>query len=271
MIAIPPGTINKTEFEQTEAPWCLLRGVGVLQSVEEEEREMKQIAVKIVSGVLMAAALGLAGCASANRLGDYDFRGATLSTEMRIPPKPRLDIDFYVNIDPGNAVFSGLSILTNLAKANQASRAETAMRDALAFVDVPEIIRQETGHACSSVLETMDNDSPFSSDFRLVLDIHDWGINARSYGSSASLHMRLTASLYRTASSELLWSRTVTVDQAATPSMFGLGQIVGDMVTAGALAEMTPSDLAAGFTELARTTARSIVRRLERDLDAARS
>lgn len=239
--------------------------------MDDKEREMKQIAVKIASGVLIAAALGLAGCASTNRLGDYDFRGATLSTEMRVPPEPQLDIDYNVNIDPGNAVFSGLSILTNLAKANQANKAEAAMRDALVVVDVPEIIRQETGNACSSVLETVQNDSPFSSDFRLLLDIHDWGIDARGYGSSASLHMRLTASLYRTASSELLWTRTVTVDQAATPAMFGLGQIVGDMVTAGALAEMTPSDLAAGFTELAREAARSMVRRLERDLDASRS
>jgi len=231
---------------------------------------MKQVAMKMAAVALVAAALGLGACASTNRLGDYEFRGATLSTEMRTPPEPRLDIDYNVNIDTGNAVLSGLSVLTNLAKANQASKAAGAMRDALLFVDVPEIVRQETAHSCSSVLETMENDSPFSSDFRLVLDIHDWGIDARSYGSSASLHMHLTASLYHTASSELLWSRTVTVDQAATPSMFGLGQIVGDMVTAGALAQMTPSDLASGFKELARESARSLVRRLERDLDASR-
>jgi hypothetical protein len=235
-----------------------------------KERQMRKITRKIDLIVMIMAAMVLASCATVNRLADYDFRGATLSTEMRTPPEPRLDIGYNVSIDPGNVVMSSLSVLTNLAKANQANKAEASMQEALRRVDVPEIVRQETARACASALEAVPNETPFSSDFRLQLDIHEWGINAGNPGASASLHLRLTASLYRTMSDELLWTRTITVDQSATPAMFGLGQIIGDMVTASALAEMTPSDLAVGFAELARESARSMVRRLERDLDAAR-
>ena len=220
---------------------------------------------------LAATALGLAGCASTNRLAYYDFRGATLSTEMRTPPSPRMNIDYTVTFDPHYAVLSGLSVLTNLAKAGQAEKAKAAMRDALIFVDIPETVRQETGRAAAQALQAVPIDSPFSSDFLLELDIHEWGINAGDAGASASLHMRLTARLSYAASGEMLWARTVSVDQSATPSMFGLGGILGNMVTATALAEMSTSDLAAGFSELAREAARKLVRQLQRDLDASRS
>jgi len=225
---------------------------------------------KIYALVLAIAAIGLAGCATTNRLADYNFRGATLSTEMLTPPLPRMDVDYTVTLDTHNAVLSGLSVLTTLAKAGQAEKATSAMRDALRYVDVPEIIRQETGRSAAAALRAVSIDSPFAPDFLLELDIQEWGIDANSPGASASLHMRLTARLSHDASGELLWARTISVDQTATPAMFGLGQIVGNMVTATALAEMTASDLAAGFTELAREAARKIVRQLERDLNAAR-
>jgi hypothetical protein len=215
------------------------------------------------------AILGLAGCATTNRLAFYDFRGATLSTRMRTPPAPRVNVDYSVTLNARNPILSGLSLLTNLAKAGQAGNAEAAMRDALAVVDIPEIVRQETGRAAASVLQAVPIDSLFSSDFLLDLDIHDWGIDASNPGATASLHMRLTARLSHTASSETLWARTISVDQSATSQMFGLGQIVGDMVTATALSQMTAGDLAAGFTELARESARKMVRILQRDLDAA--
>ena len=58
--------------------------------------------------------------------------------------------------------------------------------------------------------------------------------------------------------------------QPASPAVFGLGQIIGNMVTATALSNMTPDELAAGFRELARETARVVARLLERDLARAR-
>jgi hypothetical protein len=60
------------------------------------------------------------------------------------------------------------------------------------------------------------------------------------------------------------------VNDPASPAMFGLGRIVGNMVTATILSEMSEEDLARGFTELALRSARSVARQLENDLTSAR-
>jgi hypothetical protein len=104
----------------------------------------------------------------------------------------------------------------------------------------------------------------------LSLDITDWGIEARSASTAVTLHIRLLARLYSGWGRDIIWSRSVTVEQPASPTMFGLGQIVGNMVTATALSNLTPEELASGFTELARETARKVARVLTRDINAAR-
>jgi glycerol dehydrogenase-like iron-containing ADH family enzyme len=52
--------------------------------------------------------------------------------------------------------------------------------------------------------------------------------------------------------------------------MFGFGDIVGNIVTASELASLSDQDLAKGFEQMARDTARSIARTLEDDLYSAR-
>jgi hypothetical protein len=98
----------------------------------------------------------------------------------------------------------------------------------------------------------------------------EWGIDARSPFSAVSLRIRLVASLYPAAGGELAWRREVTVDQPADPDMFGIGNILGNMVTATVLYNMTEEDLARGFKELASRTAKHVALVLERDLDRAR-
>jgi hypothetical protein len=104
----------------------------------------------------------------------------------------------------------------------------------------------------------------------LVLQIDDWGIDARSPVAAVSLHVRMLASLYPVDGNELAWRREITVDQPADPDMFGIGPIIGNMVTATVLYNMTPEDLTQGFKHLASLTARRIARDLEDDLDYAR-
>ena len=100
--------------------------------------------------------------------------------------------------------------------------------------------------------------------------MEEWGIDARSPFSAVSLRIRLIASIYPVGGSELAWRREVTVDQPADPEMFGVGNIIGNMVTATVLSEMTEEDLARGFRELASQSAKRIAMELERDLDSAR-
>ena len=52
--------------------------------------------------------------------------------------------------------------------------------------------------------------------------------------------------------------------------MFGLGPVVGNIVTATELSQLSVDELAQGFTELGRSMARSISQELQEDLASAR-
>jgi hypothetical protein len=224
---------------------------------------------KLSVGGLAAAAVILSSCMTVNHLGNYDFVGSTLAVDMRTPPSPRLNVDYDVNLNSG-PVISALSVMSNLAKADQANKARDKMQVALTDVDVPEIVRVESFSACADSLGAQQVRSRRQADYIFALDIQEWGIDARSPVSAVSLHIRLVASLYPLKGRELAWRREVTVNQPADPEMFGVGNIIGNMVTATVLYNMTEDDLARGFKELASRTAKRIALDLQRDLDRAR-
>ena len=219
---------------------------------------------------LAAAAVLFSSCMTVNNLDRYEFAGSRLAVDMRTPPEPRLNVEYNITMSSSWALLNALSVMTNLAKANQARRAREVMREALMDVNVPEIIRAESFNACAAALSADQVQSRREADYVLALQIDEWGIEARSSFSPVSLHIRMLASLYPVGGGDLAWRREVTVDQPADPDMFGIGEIVGNMVTATVLYNMTEEDLARGFTNLASQTARRVSRELENDLDYAR-
>jgi hypothetical protein len=220
--------------------------------------------------ICLAAAVFLSSCMTVNRLDKYEFGGSRLAVDMRTPPEPRLNVDYDLSMDPHSPVLNALRVMSNIAKASQAQKAREVMRDALMDVDVPQIIRTEAFTACAASLGAEQVSSRRQADYMLALHIEEWGIDARSPVSAVSLHIRLVASLYPVNGGELAWRREVTFDQPADPDMFGIGIVIGNMVTATVLSEMTQEDLVRGFKELASRTARRIAMDLERDLDRAR-
>jgi len=239
-------------------------------------RMTKRALFGLAAASVAVAAMLLASCMTVNHLDRYDFEGSSLAMDMRTPPEPRLRIEYDIQMDSHSPVISALSVVTNLAKAGQAAKAREAMRAALMEVDVPEIVRAQTFSACAASLGAQQAASRRGADYVLSLRIDEWGIEARSPVAVVTLHMKLVASLYpagvgRGASEDdLAWRREVTVDQPADPEMFGVGAILGNMVTATVLSEMTEEDLARGFRELGSLTARRVAMILERDLDRAR-
>jgi len=231
---------------------------------------MVSVAKKTALVGLAAAAVLLSSCMTVNRLDSYYFVGSRLAVDMRTPPEPRLNVDYNVTMDSHSPVISALSFMSNVAKASQANRAREVMREALMDVDVPEIIRSESFSACAASLGAEQVSSKRRADYVLSLHIEEWGIEARSPISAVSLRIRVVASLYPAAAGELAWRREVTVDQPADAEMFGIGEILGNMVTATVLYNMTEEELARGFRQLASRTAKRVAMALERDLDRAR-
>ncbi len=215
---------------------------------------------------MAAAAVGLFACQTVNRLEDYRIRGAAVAVDVPAPPAPAFKIDYSVTLDSHNPLATALSIGTNLAKANEASLAEGRMREALGSVDVRGILRQEAESACATALGAEVSPEGAGADFLLSLEIHEYGLEADSPWQGVRLFMRVTARLYDNESGDLAWRRSITVDQNASPEMFGMGSIVGNIVTAASLSELSTEELAQGFEGLARESARVIARRLEHDL-----
>jgi hypothetical protein len=219
---------------------------------------------------LAGLAAALAGCATTNRLERFDFSGATLAADMPVPPEPRMQVRYEVILDRHEPIYSAFSVLTGVAKATQAEKAHEAMRTALAAVDVPEIVLKESFDACAAALGALPEEDAAGADFLLELSINDWGIDADSPVSTVALRIRLTASLYDARGDELVWRRELSVHDDASPAMFGLGPVIGNMVTATALSELSVDELAEGFTALGHSAARMVARMLREDLRAAR-
>jgi hypothetical protein len=238
--------------------------------VNSKEKTMATAVRKLILLVPVAAMLLLGSCMTVNKLDSYDLYGSRLAVVMRTPPAPRMNVDYDVFIDSHNPIYSALSVLTNIAKANQAYHAETVMRDALDVADVPAIIRERAFSACAAALDVEPVRARAEADYILELDIREWGIDARSAWDPVSLRIQVSARLYRSYSDEMIWRRELTVKQSASPEMFGVGHVVNNMVTTAVLSEMTRDELETGFRELAATAAARVARSLEKDLDASR-
>jgi hypothetical protein len=231
---------------------------------------MNRVNKAFAAAFLAALGILLAGCATTDRLSRFDFRGSSLAVDMPLPPAPRMQVRYEVSLDRRDPVYSAFSVLTSVAKATQAERARQNMEEAVSEVDIPDLIAKESSRTCAAVLGAQPEDNAACADYLLVLSIHYWGIDAGSSISSVSLRMHLTASLYGLHGSALAWRQELSVHDDASPAMFGLGPIVGNIVTATALSELSVDELEQGFTELGRSMARSISWELREDLASAR-
>jgi hypothetical protein len=210
-------------------------------------------------------------CATTNRLGDYDFNGAPLASDLRNPPQPTIDVHYRVIVDAHDPVGTVLSVGTSYGKAQEAAKAEERMRDALASVDVPGIVLERASAACAAALGARQVESRSDADFLLDLEILNYGLHAGSRGGAVSLRINVTARLHSLRDGELVWRRDLRLDRQMNPALFGGSSIVGNVVSAAVLANLTTEQMAAGFRTLAEDTASYVGRTLEDDFMAARS
>ena len=223
-----------------------------------------------VAACVALVATFLTSCMTVNRLDRHRLDGATISANLRLPPEPKFDVHYVVRFDSRNPVGTALSIGSNIAMAAEASRAESRMRDALFSIDIPAMVLNESYSACADALDAQKVYRKYEADYLLDLEIREYGIRADSPNGAVSMMMRLSARLYHNRSGELVWRRDVSVDNRATPYMFGLGEIFGNVVTASVLADLSKQEIADGFERLALESSKSLARKLERDLYSVR-
>jgi len=214
----------------------------------------------------VAAVLLLGSCATINRLDRYSIEGESLKANMRVPPGPTIDIDYSVWVDSNNPIGTALRVGSTVFKASEAQKAQAVMEDALSSVNVPAIVLNETSQGFASALEARLVDRGQGASYLLDLDIQQYGIQAPSWTSAVSLHLRLTPSLYSNRDGKIVWRRkNITIDVPASPQMFGTGQVLSEIVTAAVLSSLTVEQLEEGFRLLALESAQAVIQRLEHD------
>lgn len=223
-----------------------------------------------VALALVLFAVVFASCTTVNRLDLHRTENATIAANLRVPPEPRFDVHYAIVFDSKNPVGTALSIGSNIAVAAQASRVEDRMREALMSIDVPRIVLDETSAAAAQALDARQVSRKFQADYLLDLEVREYGIRADSPRGAVRLFMRLRARIYHNRSGDLVWRRNVSFEDRASPAMFGFGDIIGNVVTASALADLSTKEIADGFEQLALHSSRAIARKLERDLYAVR-
>lgn len=222
-----------------------------------------------VLGAAAAVAL-VSGCASVGLLGEYRFRGGALSGLMRTPPEPRVFADYSIRLDRDDPVSSVLSVGTSIAKAAGVRAAQQRLTRALAAVDVPEEIRWSTMEECAQVLGCEAVRRVEDSDFLLSLEIREYGIDASSGNASAEFCVDLVATLVDGIDGSEIWRTRVREEMPISPSVFGLGGSVGNIVSAATLADLSEEEIGRGLMKLARSVAYRVADRLVRDLRRAR-
>ncbi len=231
------------------------------------KRSMKALKALALAGTMAAVAVS---CATVNRLDMYDFRGAPIASDLRNPPPPTIDVHYRVIVDAHDPVGTVLSIGTSYGKAQEAAKAEERMRDALASVDVPAIVLERASSACAGALGARQVNDRIDADYLLDLEIQSYGLHAGGGGGSVSLRMNMTARLHSMRDGELIWRRDLRIDKPMSPVLFGGSSIVGNVVSAAVLANLTSEQMADGFRALAEDTASWVGRTLEDDFLAAR-
>lgn len=213
--------------------------------------------------------VGLAGCAS-TELASYYFEDERVSVDARVAPDARIDASYSIVIDADDPVRTALSIGSSLAKANQVAAVEEKLDGALRRTDIRTIVEEEVGDYVATTLGSEIVDSRREADLQLLIDVENYGIDAGGPGSGIEFQLSATAALFDVQTGDRKWRTHKSVSEPASPDVFGLPSVAGNVLSAVMLSELSEEQIAAGLERLARDAAWRIGADLENDIYRAR-
>jgi len=221
---------------------------------------------RICIGLLLTAMM--AGCSS-NRLHEYTLQHTTAAAVMA--PAPRAEVFSVGAIDlGGNPLRALVRAGTTIAKEIQAGAAQEKLDAAMDSVDIPEIIRYETLEGCCRHLEMRAVEKREAADFVYLLKINRYGIDAESWNAQVDFRLDVHVRMVDNASKRKVWEKTIRERMPVSRSIFGFNDMVGDVLTASALSELSETEMAEGFTHLAGYAAGRISDRIFDDFIKSR-
>ena len=229
---------------------------------------MKRLCAALVAGGVLLVAL-LSGCVSTDLLSEYRFEDRTLGARLLTPPSPRVSANYDMHVDRNDPVGSVLRVGTGLAVAVQVQQTQEKLTRVLQAVSVPEEIRREALDRVAEVLGCDQGDDGARSDYLLVLEIEEYGIQARNWNAEAEFHVDMRISLRDREDGTEIWRRHVSESAPVSQAFPWGGGAVRNVLTVLALSELTDEEIGRGMMVLAQRVADKAAQRLEHDLERA--
>jgi hypothetical protein len=222
---------------------------------------------RILPWIMVAVGLSilLAACVTVNRLDEFKLEDRTAAAVILSPPRAEVFTNFSFWIDPNDPNGSALRVGSGLIREAEAKKAQERMDKALEKVDLIEVIRVRTLEGGAEIMRCRTIRRTDKADLLFDIEIREYGIDARSGGAGLDFRMNVQMELLDTRERSTVWRRRIRQTTPLSPLVFGLGDAVGNVLTAVALSQLTEDQMARGFERLAENAADRIVSKLHRD------
>jgi hypothetical protein len=217
-------------------------------------------------------AAGLAGCASAGRLAEYDFRDRSVAVVTIAPAHP--DVFTHGDLWLGDRSFAEavVRVAAGIARHREAEDARVRLDSAVAAVDVSRRMSARVLDQGARELRARAVDSVQGADFEIELRVRRYGIEASSWDAQARFVIDADVILLDGDTGRVIWKANVDEDERVSSSSLGwmLPGALGGFVTAGQLASLPVADMGRALESLADFCADRMAEKLRSGLEKAR-
>jgi len=236
----------------------------------------------LLRGRVLAAALlpvlAGGGCASAGKLGEYDFRNRSVAVVALNTPRPEILTNEELDVDLKSPLQTMLRIGADLVKEVEASRARPRLDSAARTVDVGGRMTERVLRGVAAELRAVPAVEPRTADFEVEVHVKRFGIDAETWLGPAEFFIESEVVLRETATGRRIWKGKVTEREPLTrpaasylPPEGLATRPVNDVLTAAALSSLSAEEMSGMLEALSDFSADRILRNFRKGLEKARS
>jgi hypothetical protein len=227
--------------------------------------------------LLLVVAGGLGGCASAGKLGEYEFRERTVGAVALNTPRPEILTSIELDVDFRSPLQAALRIGADVVKEVEAARARPRLAEAARSADVGGLMMDRVLRGVAAELRATPVDDVARADFELEVVVKRYGIDAEAWLAPAHFFVESEVVLRETATGRRIWKGKVTEKEASTPVLlrsFGPDwertQIANDVMTAAGLGALSTEEMTRMLEALGEFAADRTLRNFRKGLEKSR-
>jgi len=214
--------------------------------------------------LLLVATLG--ACGGRHHLDQYDFAGRTVAVVFFGAPAPELRTGGY-DVDTRDPVSAVVTASGRVARELEARQARARLDEAARSLDLSSRMAERTLERASRYLGARPVTERGAADYLLEVDVRSLGLDARS--DHIALFVASEVVLLDAATGREIWSSHVHGSDPLSPDLVD-GGVIGDIISAGTLSQLTVDDFERVLARLADYAADQVARELRSDLRRAR-